>query len=205
MSFKSIVEATNEICNLLTEKKDMLSTTESVNKILSRILDVGISKSAVFLATTTSEVNIGIDPNTPSFLTGMSMSGNSYGFEINQIDGSVKNVTGRIIGMCTGSISFQPNKEGGRVTQINMWSERSLDGIQWEQNSDSLRTLEISNSGETFKTTISFVENWGINEYIRFRLYCPSAKGLSFISPSDTVLGGETIVGSSVIWELSEK
>ena len=157
-----------------------------------------------FIAGSLSTVVVGIDPNAPSFLTGMSLSDASSGFISVDTNGAIVNNSGREIKSMTGSISFQPNKTGGGTTSLRLWSERSVDGVSWTQNSESLRTIEIANNGETFKTSISAILNWEDGHYLRFRVYASGGGSVSFISPTDTVLGGEIIVGASVIWELSE-
>lgn len=62
----------------------------------------------------------------------------------------------------------------------------------------------MSNSGETFKTSLSLAFNWASGDYIRFVCYAFSGGAISFESPSGTI-GGDPIVGASVAWELTEK
>ena len=163
-----------------------------------------IIEKQFFLSTTISTVTIGTDPNSPSFLTGMSIDSSSSGISAIDANGAVRNLSGREIPSMDGTISFQPNKAGGGTTTVHLWSERSADGVAWTQNAQSLRVLEIPNNGETFKTSISSVTAWANGDYLRFRLYSPSGGTIDFSSPTDTVLGGENIVGASVIWALSE-
>ena len=150
-------------------------------------------------------VAIGIDPDAPSFLTGFAIDENSIGFELTASTGAVKNVSGRLLKGCSGTISFQPNKGLGGTTVLHLWSERSSDGITWASNPNSLRSIEISNSGETFKTSFSGVRDWEEGEYVRFRSYAFSGGTIDFESPTDTVLSGEVISGASVLWELVER
>ena len=158
-----------------------------------------------FGASSESTITIGIDPNNPSFLTNMTLEPTSIGFELDAPTGAIRNVSGRELKVCTGTISFQPDKSGGGTTLIHMWSERSLDGVVWTQNTRSLRSIEVSNSGETFKTSVSGVSNWQDGEYVRFRIYALLGGAIEFTSPTDTVLGGEVINGISALWELSER
>ena len=73
----------------------------------------------------------------------------------------------------------------------------------WVQNSKSLRAIEISNSGEIFKTSVSGVSDWASGSYLRFRAYVLNGS-VDFVSPTATVLGSELISGASVLWELRE-
>lgn len=157
-----------------------------------------------FIAASLSTVTVGTSANSPSFLTGMNISDASAGFTGIDANGAIVNESGREIKSMTGSISFQPDKSGGGTTSLSLWSERSDDGVTWTQNSESLRTIEVANNGEAFKTSISAILNWEDGHYLRFRVYASGGGAVSFISPTDTVLGGEVIVGASVIWELSE-
>jgi hypothetical protein len=163
-----------------------------------------IIDKAYFAAMTETTITLGIDPNAPSFLTGLALSPNTVGFAVDILDGAVKNETGRDITTMIGTISFQPSKAGGGTTQVNLWSERSADGVVWVQNSESLRSIEIANNGETFKTSVSAVSDWLSGEFLRFRAYAAVGGAIDFVSPTATVLGGEVITGSSVLWELVE-
>lgn len=158
-----------------------------------------------FFASTLETVTINDSPTAPSFFTDLELNPNSKGFELTPATGAIRNVSGRLLKACVGSISFQPNKGVGGVTLLHLWSERSSDGVTWTQNENSLRSIEISNSGETFKTSISAVGDLADGEYTRFRCYALSGGAIDFVSPTDTVLGGEVIRGASIIWELSER
>lgn len=166
---------------------------------------IGGEDKAFFGAGSEVNVNIGADGDDPSKINGLTVIKSDGGFTVDANDGKVKNETGRILKYCTGTISFQPDKTGGGVTLLNFWSERSLDGVTWTQNSNSLRSMEVSNSGETFKTSVSSVEDWNPNEYLRFRMYCVSGGPLNLVPPTDTVLSGESIKGYSVKWLLTEQ
>ena len=157
---------------------------------------------AYFIAISSTEIVVGTDPDSPSFITGLVIPSERGGFTIDS-NGAVTNNTGRTIEAITGTISFQPDKEGGVTTQLDLWSELSLDGVVWTQNPGSLRTIEISSSGETFKTSISLALNWPDGAMIRFRMFSVGS-ALSFVPPSATVLGGEVVTGASAIWELKE-
>jgi len=180
---------------------------DSIQVALNDIEDlVGIAvKKAYLYCGTLDTVSIGIDGDAPSLFTGLGTLVTNNDFLISAVDGSAQNKTGRVLDACLGTVSFQPNKLGGGTTIVNFWSERSTDGIVWTQNSNSLRILEVSNSGETFKTTVSSALDWQIDEFIRFRVYAATGGAIEFTSPSDTVLGGEVIQGYSVLWELGER
>lgn len=163
-----------------------------------------LNNKAYFLATSDTEVAIVDDANSPSFLTGLELEGGNGSFEISNVDGSVKNITGRILKTLTGSVSFQPDKLGGGTTVLYFWSERSLDNINWVQNSKSLRVVEVNNNGETFKTAASYVNEWLDGEYVRFRVFAFSGGSTILTTPSASVINGIPVVGHSIIWELKE-
>lgn len=158
---------------------------------------------AYFVAVSSSTINVGIDPDSPSFITGLVIGSERGGFTVDA-NGAVTNNTGRLISAVTGTISFQPDKDGGGTTQLDLWSEISNDGVTWTQNSGSLRTMEVSNSGETFKTSVSLAFNWTAGSMIRFRMFSAGGGAISFVAPTATVLGGEVVTGASAIWELKE-
>lgn len=179
------------------------NVTEALNELLTQ--QNILRQRLHFVAGSIDNITVNTDPNAPSFLTNLALDPGSFGASLDFLDGSVKNVSGRAIPQMVGTISFQPNKGGGGVTLLHLWSERSNDdGTTWTQNSNSLRAIEISNSGETFKTSLSAILNWAPDELIRFRIYALSGGSITFVSPTDTVLGGEVINGYSVAWELSE-
>lgn len=165
---------------------------------------VMLENRSFFLVTSDEEITINEDNDSPSFLSNIELENDSGDFELTSSTGSIKNISGRNIKLLTGSISFQPNKGGGLTSVMHLWSERSSDGITWTQNSHSLRVIEISNSGETFKTNVSYINNFLNQEHIRFRAYIYSGGSVTLVPPTDTVLNGNVIKGHSVIWKLKE-
>ena len=196
----------NEKLPLLGVKSDIWakSNKEGETTFLTMTEENGVDKRASFVAYSLSTINVGIDPDNPSFITGMVLNGVNTDFEIDGPTGAIKNISGRDIGIMTGNFSFQPEKGEGGTTQLNLWSERSLDGVTWSQNYGSLRSIEISNSGESFKTSASFSEKLEQGEYLRFRAYSKAGGAVDFVPATDTVLSGENIIGYSAFWELSE-
>lgn len=163
-----------------------------------------VNDKAHFAAITTDTVNIGIDAANPSFFPGMVFSPGTSGFNINPADGAVQNNTGRTLVDVIGTVSFQPSKAGGGTTVLHLASQSSSNGVDWSINPNSLRVVEVSNTGETFKTSLSLAFNWPDQVYIRFVCYAFSGGAISFVSPSDTI-GGDPVIGASVAWELSER
>lgn len=171
-----------------------------IKEILTKeILD---DKKAYFFSVSDSTVSIGEDSANPSFLTDMIMIKNR-GLEIDATDGKIQNKTGRIIDYMSGTISFQPNKLGGGVTLMYLWGERSLDGVTWTPNVGSLRSIELPNDGETFRTTVSILRDFKSNEYMRFRMYTAGQGGINFVPPTINA-NNSIIIGHSVIWQLME-
>lgn len=163
-----------------------------------------VKKGASFFASNlnTSDIVINDTPATPSFLGPLKLD---HADEITLVDasnGTMRNDTGRTISM-TGSISYNPDKGGGGPTTLNLISERSDDdGVTWFGNLNSRRTVEISNSGESFGTKISIITDWLPGQLLRFRAWRVSGL-LSFVSTDVTALG-ETYTTPSLVWELSE-
>lgn len=142
---------------------------------------------------------------SPSFFTGLDFpeDTDNFGFEINPVDGSVKNVTTLDFTNVTGTISFQPFKAGGGTTKYYLWSEHSDDdGLTWVTNEGSLRTIEIPNNGETFQSGISAQVNWTSMRIVRFKMLEIDSSGLTLQSPSQ-IINGETIIGASVLWQMT--
>ena len=169
-----------------------------------KIFNCGRSKDAYFVVYKLDPVNINFDASNPSFFNDLLLS-SARGFELwDSATGSVKNKTGRKIAWCEGTINFQPNKDSGGISLLKLVSERSNDeGLTWIPNELSLRSIEISNSGETFRTVISAVIDWKPNEIIRFRCYNASGAEITFEQPAD-IINGEIYAGPSLLWSLRE-
>lgn len=146
---------------------------------------------------------LSLDADNPSFFLGFGLVPSSEGFELNSVDGSIKNISGRSF-TAVGTISFQPTKAVGTAVTLQLWSERSLDnGVTWVINDNTLRSIDIANDSQTFKTALSVVLAWENNALIRFRLYILGSTAVTLAAAS-TVSDGVTITGPSVVWELSE-
>lgn len=163
-----------------------------------------ISQKAHFLAFSEDTEIISADKDAPSFLPGF-VCDCAAGFELTDVaKGTIRNVSGRTVTV-TGTISFRPVKGVGGTVVVSVLSERSTDDITYVVKQGSLIPVEVSSTGQSFKTSVSFAVTWANGEYIRFRAYTDGAATLSFEQSSDTVLGGQAITGHSMIWELSEK
>lgn len=163
-------------------------------------------KSSAFIVGTLDTINVSDDADNPSFFTSFAHLGSDSGdYIIDPVDGSIQNNTGRTIDKLIGGLSFQPFRNGGGFFSselIYLWSERSTDGINWTQSPLSLRTFEIGNTSETFRTTISALATFLPGEKVRFRFYSTD-DNITFESTS-TVSNGQTLIGASVAWELQE-
>lgn len=158
-------------------------------------------KSIVLISYDT--INVSNDLQSPSIFTGLTEAGESSGFILHD-DSSIENVSGKILNKVVGTISFQPFKTGGGVTQLALYSEFSDDGgLTWNDNPWSLRTIEVPRNGESFNTGISAVVNWENGRRYRFKFVENGGGGLVFTTTSLNIEGEER-TGASVFWELSE-
>lgn len=145
--------------------------------------------------------------SNPSYLSGLlAGSSNSTGLTAeltNGIDeGAILNSTGKTISM-TGSIAYLSVFTGFSGV-INVWSERSTDGINWTPNQSSFRSWDVSFISGGSVTQKSAVIDWADGEYIRFAFASSGGGALSFESISETVNGSQTVSSVSVYWTLIE-
>ncbi len=155
-----------------------------------------------FIAFSDDDFTLSQDPDAPSFLPGLTLS--ATGWELfDGATGAVRNVSGEAQ-TSDGLVSFNPNKLiGGGTAVVYVFSETSIDaGASFQINAGSLRPVEISNSSESFKSAVSFIIETPAGGIVRFRAY--SVGNMAFESSSQTVLGGQTVTGHSVIWNLSK-
>lgn len=101
---------------------------------------------------------------------------------------TIRNMSGGAISLLTGLISFNPDSLAGGVTVLHIISERSMDGITWTGNLDSKRTIEVSNSTESFQTKVSLLSDFQPLEYCRFRLVT-DAGTLTLVRTEKTIMG----------------
>lgn len=161
------------------------------------------SGSIGFGVLSADSIAISNSSDNPSFITGIILTEGSHGFEIyDAVTGAVKNTSSRDTREMSGTLSYQPSVSGGNASELYIFSEKSMDGISWEAVDGSLRTMELRNSGEAFETIVSYSPSWLKDEIIRFRFYTDG--NITFSQPTATVLGGQTITGPSVFWQLSE-
>jgi hypothetical protein len=158
-----------------------------------------------FLSYSDDVIAVSTDANAPSFLTGLTVLGNTSFSLFDAATGAVRNDTGRVINKLDGTISYHPNKIGGGTALLQIFSEKSTDGgATYSINQGSLRPVEVSNTGESFKTAVSFLADWQPDEIIRFRIFEDNGVTVTLDPSSTTALSGQTITGHSVIWTLAE-
>ena len=158
---------------------------------------------AGFISYSDDTITLSADEDAPSFLTGLVLEGTGYSLA-DPLTGAVRNDSGKAQTV-DGLISFHPNKTAGGTIIIDVFSETSTDGgLSYQLNAGSLRPVEVSNSGESFKSTVSFAIDWPPGALIRFRMLASTAGGMNIEPSSSTVLGGQTITGHSIVWNLSK-
>jgi hypothetical protein len=162
-----------------------------------------IANKASFIAISNASVTINGTSATPSFLEFDSIQG-AVGIDtVSLTEGSVKNVSGRLIETMVGTISFNPDVSGG-TKQLILVSETSVDnGVSWQGNLNSIRKIEISASAESFKTNVSFLLSWPDQSQLRFRAYEGGGGTVMFVEESETILA-QSFTGPSIIWALGE-
>lgn len=164
---------------------------------------IGLSSKASFGAVSEDTSTLSTSSAAPSYMSGCELTSASSGFElVSALRGEIKNVTGRTLKSLSGSFSFQPSAGLGTPSTVLLFSERSTDGIVWVPAAGSLRSIEIRNTTEEFKTVVSYGTNWLNNEIIRFRIFSTGA--ITLAPPSISVLAGITVTGPSMFWQLSE-
>lgn len=161
---------------------------------------------AFFMAEGEASFSVSADPNAPSFLQLLETKA-SRSFTITDAPtGTIRNDSGRTLSGVTGTVSFHASKGSGATAELVLFSERSTDnGATWLVNPDSLRRVPVTFQGPSFRTLISDVVSWEPNALVRFRLYDAGGATISVAPVSDTVLGGQTITGPSVKWNLQEQ
>jgi hypothetical protein len=182
-----------------------LTWYDNVNKGIAFYNNLGkqLSRTRLnFFVASITTVAVPNSPNAATFFPGLVGVGENTGFTVHPTTGSVRNASGRDLAKVTGVISIQPVKSGGNVSLLSFFSEKSVDGVTWVKNSFSARTYDISNTGDSFKTSASFTTEWPNNSYLRFRFFADDST-LSFVSPT-VIADGDTIRGYSMAWELEE-
>jgi hypothetical protein len=178
---------------------------DNVNKTLAYYNNLGkqlFGSKKSFIVATTDSIPISSDPDASSFFTGLTAINGIDGFEINVASGSVRNVSGKTLNAMSGTISTQPSKTGGTTTELDLFSERSTDLVNWTKNANSARSYQITNTGQSFRTTVSFIESWANNEYVRFKFFAGD-NTLSF-EPTSIIADGDTVNSYSAVWALTE-
>lgn len=160
-----------------------------------------LKTNTAFVAHSLTNVEVSQNITNPSYLAPITMI-KARGIGIfNGADGSLINNTGSLLTMI-GTISFNPDKGSGGAVGLEIISERSNDGgLTWFGNLESRRSVEISNSGESFGTKLSIVQDWAPLQLLRFRVWVSQGE-LTLVS-TPTVVLGEEYTSPSIVWHLS--
>jgi len=166
-----------------------------------------IDKLIHFGAFTNDLINVGTDPNNPTYLTNIALFPNSSPeFSIITDLGGVqwiKNNSPYTLSM-QGTVTYQVKKGAGGIGEFKLWSERSDDdGVTFVENPFSLRTSEVSNNSDNSQTKSSGVDQWQPGQSIRWAMYNSGAGSIILDGPSDVVNGGNPIDGLSFAWQLN--
>ena len=161
---------------------------------------VNISTERPYIAlSSTDTVSLGSDADNPSYLTGAVLESASDISLVDAATGAIQNDSGKDIPFMDGSISFNPDSLGGATVVMHIVSEISADGITWEGNLKSKRTVEVANSNESFATKVSLLKNFPNGWQARFRCWVGSGN-LDLAATSETALGGQVFTTPSWLW-----
>ncbi len=158
---------------------------------------------ASFVAYSTENVSINDDADNPSFFTDLILAFSNK-IELIPELGAIRSLATEVIPFMEGTLNFQPEKTGGGVSNIHLVSERSFDGQNWVGNLSSLRSIEVSNSGETYKTVYSAIVGLMPGEMCRFRAYNAAGANIDFEAPVDNIIQ-QDFIGYPLLWSLTQK
>lgn len=160
-----------------------------------------------FGAYTNDTISVSTDPNSPTYLTGVSLfPSSSSEFTIITDAGGVqwiRNDSTKSFSM-QGTATYQIVQGAGGSGNLQLWSERSSDdGVSFTENPFSLRTSEVPNNSDNSQTKSSGVDQWAPGESIRWAMYNSGAGAITLSAPSDTVNNGNVVDGLAFYWQLN--
>lgn len=151
-----------------------------------------------------SETSLVLDAKTNSKYITMLPLPDMVGFELHTTSNSMKNVSGRDLDII-GTMAVQITTTSTTDIHVYVYSETSVDGVNWTVNSNSLRKIKVVKEGTDYLTVPSLLVNskWVNGTYNRFRFYKEGAGDVTITAVSDTV-NGNTITGNSFLWTIHE-
>lgn len=170
---------------------DSVDNADARNPVV--LQDVILSFSVLTRERIPNAGGISDDPLNPTYLTGLTISEQTGGFEIVTTGpwantGAVLNNTGFDLDVI-GTFSYYPDNSGA-TSRIDMWSETSTDGVSIIENEDSARSIEIPNNGESSATKSSRFTNWANGDMVRFAFTDTGGGACSFVVPVVTTTQG---------------
>lgn len=146
---------------------------EKINELVNRV-NSGLPSFESETTLASPNLTISSDANSPTYIADLGLVFQSGGFELVTSGpwantGAILNNTGLTLDMI-GSFDMYPNNSGA-TSRLEIWSERSVDGIVVNKNSRSARSVEIGANGESTNTKSSRVTTWAPGEMLRFAMY----------------------------------
>jgi hypothetical protein len=128
----------------------------------------------------------------------------SRGFEIDSINATVKNISGRTLTMY-GSLELSIEQTGGQPSTLHIASQKSTDGVNWEFIQDSYRAIYIAKDGVDIINLDSVNEfDWTHGMYTRWVFAKSGSGGVSIKQPS-IAWSAETVLGRAIVWKMRER
>lgn len=165
----------------------------------------GIGVRAEFEVETQDTIAISGNSASPSYITGLVVTSVAGGLELVTTGpwantGALLNNTGNTLDML-GVFDFHPDNTGS-ASRLDIWTEKSTDGITVTENAGSARTIEIANNAESTSTKSSHVTSWADGDMLRFAMYDSGGGAISLVQSSVLANGANTINGPSFFWSL---
>ena len=111
--------------------------------IIKSLTKLGLATQSDSFFTVESESQLQVpDIANPINLTGMNTIREINGFELDVATQSMKNISGRTLTM-VGDMAVQFEQTGSQQTEFYIYSEYSIDGINWTFNQNSLREVAV--------------------------------------------------------------
>ena len=145
------------------------------------------------------------DDNAPTFATGLAFDSVLGDFELVTTGpwantGAVLNNTGFDVD-AVGTFDVYL-KNNGTVSRLDIWSESSSDGVVITVNTNSARSLEVSNSSESSQTKSSKIQNWKHGDMVRF-CFTDTGGGDCNLEQANISGRGQTVTSPSFAWRLT--
>jgi len=178
------------------------------NELLEQILaasQIGIGELPEFEVETSDTISISSVSASPSYITNLVVTSSLGGIELVTTGpwagtGAMINNSSLTLDML-GLFDFHPDNTGS-ASRLDMWTEKSVDGIVVNENAGSARVIEIANNAESTGTKSSRITGWAPGEMLRFAMYDSGTGAISLVQSSVLANGANVVTGPSFFWAL---